>query len=49
MTSMSIIRVRIDSELKKKMDQLKDINWSEKISNFLELQVELELKERKKD
>ena len=49
MTIMLIISVRIDSELKKKMDQLKDINWSEKISNFLELQVELELKERKKD
>ncbi|OLS25477.1 MAG: hypothetical protein HeimC3_14660 [Candidatus Heimdallarchaeota archaeon LC_3] len=43
---MSVFSLRIDPELKKKMDQLKHINWNEIVREFLKNKVEIVAKTR---
>lgn len=38
--AVSIITVRVDSQTKKKMEQLKDINWSEVIRKAIREKIE---------
>ena len=46
---MSVFSVRIDSDLKKKMEKLNYLNWSELIRRYLETRIEMELKSRRID
>ncbi len=45
---MATITVRVDDELKRKMDELKDVNWSEVIREKIREVIEEEEKKRKK-
>jgi len=44
---MSTISIRIDEELKKKMEELSHINWSEVIRKKIEEIIEEEMKRKK--
>jgi metal-responsive CopG/Arc/MetJ family transcriptional regulator len=44
---MPTISIRIDEELKKKMEELSHINWSEVIRNKIEEVIEEEMKRKK--
>ncbi|MGC9136415.1 VapB-type antitoxin [Caldivirga sp.] len=46
---MPIISIRVDDELKKKMDELSYINWSEVIRRKIEEVIEEEERKRKKE
>ena len=45
---MATITVRVDDELKRKMDELKDVNWSEVIREKIREVVEEEERKRAK-
>ncbi|MCH4816279.1 MAG: hypothetical protein QXY87_07835 [Saccharolobus sp.] len=46
---MPVISIRIDDKLKKKMDELSYINWSEVIRRKIEEVIEEEERKRKKE